>query len=288
MLWRIKTVGGQKQKIAISNPAPQGYPVGTIIMRYKKICPRNCVYLDGRDTTGTAEELETVYPALYMFLGGTNVLPDYRECAMVGAERNTTDTIASHDVYTEGEFKDDQMQNHTHDLARATNFVSGGQGTAVVSLTEGVANGESSGIHTGYRTGTTTHGKQKAVYYYMVAVEGCMIADEDDFINVIKNYIDTTTPKVIFERVSLNGSSVPTYTFDTSNYSSLCIDFTNYESSWGGCCNYRLIKKNGSLSLFPLIIQHNYVSYAISGNNVVITYIPASGGTLVNISGNGV
>ena len=30
---------------------------------------------DGRDTTGTAIELETHYPSLYMFLGGTNVLP---------------------------------------------------------------------------------------------------------------------------------------------------------------------------------------------------------------------
>ena len=31
---------------------------------------------DGRDTTGTAIELETHYPNLYMFLGGTNVLPE--------------------------------------------------------------------------------------------------------------------------------------------------------------------------------------------------------------------
>ena len=31
---------------------------------------------DGRDTTGTAIELETHYPSLYMFLGGTNVLPE--------------------------------------------------------------------------------------------------------------------------------------------------------------------------------------------------------------------
>ena len=35
---------------------------------------------------------------------------------MVGAEQNTTDTIANHDVYGEGEFKDDQLQSHTHTI----------------------------------------------------------------------------------------------------------------------------------------------------------------------------
>lgn len=37
-------------------------------------------------------------------------LPDYREVALVGVGRNLIDTIATHDVYTMGEFKDDALQ----------------------------------------------------------------------------------------------------------------------------------------------------------------------------------
>ena len=40
---------------------------------------------DGRDTTGTDIELETYYPSLYTFLGGTNVLPDLRNKTFMGA-----------------------------------------------------------------------------------------------------------------------------------------------------------------------------------------------------------
>src|SRR5574344_3170783 len=84
-------------------------PVGTLISQYKKKPINGYLYCDGSTFD------ENVYPALYMYLG-TNVLPDYRECVMVGAEQNTTDTIATHDVYGEGEFKDDQLQNHRHSV----------------------------------------------------------------------------------------------------------------------------------------------------------------------------
>ena len=40
-------------------------------------------------------------------------VPDLRECALVGAGENTHDTIATHDTYTLGQFKDDQIQNIT-------------------------------------------------------------------------------------------------------------------------------------------------------------------------------
>lgn len=45
---------------------------------------------------------------------GTNGTPDMRECVPVGVGLNDTDTIATHDQYVLGQFKDDQMQNHTH------------------------------------------------------------------------------------------------------------------------------------------------------------------------------
>ena len=105
---------------------------------------------------------KNAYPALYMYLG-SNILPDYRECVMVGAEQNTTDTIATHDVYTQGEFKDDQLQEHEHQSARADQAGSDGPNISIlqtVTLDASISGGE---VTVG-RSGTTTHGKQKAVY----------------------------------------------------------------------------------------------------------------------------
>ena len=41
-------------------------------------------------------------------------LPDYREVALVGAGQNGKDSIATHDVYTVGQFKDDSIKSHDH------------------------------------------------------------------------------------------------------------------------------------------------------------------------------
>ena len=42
---------------------------------------------------------------------GTDKVPDLRECNLVGIGRNNSFTIGTHDEYTVGQFKDDQMQN---------------------------------------------------------------------------------------------------------------------------------------------------------------------------------
>ena len=41
-------------------------------------------------------------------------LPDTREVALVGAGENDSDSIATPDVYTVGQFKDDQIEDHHH------------------------------------------------------------------------------------------------------------------------------------------------------------------------------
>ena len=152
-----------------------GVPVGTIIAMFKKSNPANYLYLDGRDTTGTSEELETHYPLLYAYLDNSNVLPDYREFALVGAEENTTDvynastnptgTIHDHDVYTEGQAKDDCIQDFNMNIST--------EGTNYNRLTKGsntqVGTAKISEISSEARTGTTTHGKRKAVYFYIKA-----------------------------------------------------------------------------------------------------------------------
>lgn len=137
MFYEVKTINGVKTKVPLTNSSgvvAGGNPIGTIISTYKKIKPANYLYCDG--STFDPE----IYPGLYLYLG-TNVLPDYRECAMVGAEKNTTNVFdssetdpstglpgtQSHDVYTEGEFKDDQFQGHKV----STSLYRNGSGTSV-------------------------------------------------------------------------------------------------------------------------------------------------------------
>src|SRR5574344_2112566 len=137
MLGIVKEINGEKKILPLTTDAGAGAPVGTLIQQYKKVPMSGYLYCDGSTFD------ENAYPALYMYLG-TNVLPDYRECVMVGAEENTTDTIATHDVYGEGEFKDDQMQNHKHYTSAASG------GTSQVFGFVASADGQIAGWDTGY------------------------------------------------------------------------------------------------------------------------------------------
>ena len=195
MLGIVKEISGQKQIIPLTTDTGTGAPVGTLISQYKKVPMSGYLYCDGSTFDQNA------YPALYMYLG-TNVLPDYRECVMVGAEQNTTDTIATHDVYAEGEFKDDQIQSHRH-LVKDTMFGSPlayGMGAGdSAGVTDRTADGafrnrawEATGagyLDTVSRYGDTTHGKQKAVYVYIKATSGLAENQQDNVLNDAKNYI---------------------------------------------------------------------------------------------------
>ena len=206
MLYRIKTVDGVKTKVPLAGSTPAGLPVGSILTTYKKIQPYNYLYCDGSTFD------ETQYPELYLYLG-TNVLPDYRECVPVGAEKNTTDIFdstetnpstglpgtQSHDVFTQGEFKDDQIQNITGSIRGADGygFFGGASGAFYINDSAPVPTGSSTTRYANdnfdayrvVRAGTTTSTKEKAVYYYIKAVDGVDIADEDTFLNTVVNTI---------------------------------------------------------------------------------------------------
>lgn len=179
---------------------PIEIPVGFIMPQYKKVDAIGWLYLDGRDTTNTADELETVYPALYAYLGNTNVLPDYREFALVGAEENTTDvynattnpdgTIQTHDVYSEGQAKDDALQNITgyfqiRKMSNGANAVTSRSGAFTLSDQSSQADGfdfsggegkihrvsfNSKNVTRNDANANVTRGKRKAVYFYIRAV----------------------------------------------------------------------------------------------------------------------
>lgn len=237
MLYRIKTVDGVKTKVPLAGSTPAGLPVGSILSTYKKIQPYNYLYCDGSTFD------ETQYPELYLYLG-TNVLPDYRECVPVGAEKNTTDIFdstetdpstglpgtQSHDVFTQGQFKDDQLQDHIHGMSQA--FRSSGEGGT--GQVDTLPNQSPSNLYTklvvqsaGARAGNTTRTKEKAVYYYIKAVDGVDIADEDTFLNTVVNTIQdaqsysTTEQKTggkwidgkdIYRKV-ITGTSIPSGSF---------------------------------------------------------------------------
>lgn len=179
MVGIIKEINGQKKIVPLTTDIGAGAPVGTLIQQYKKKPMSGYLYCDGSTFD------ENAYPALYMYLG-TNVLPDYRECVMVGAEQNTTDTITTHDVYTEGEFKDDQLQNIILDINDVK--VDSGADHDIGAVTGG---NSSSPLYkflqdsNSGRLGTTTHGKQKAVYVYIKATSGLAENQQDNVLNVI-------------------------------------------------------------------------------------------------------
>ena len=88
-------------------------PLGTVLSFAGQTAPHGYLLCDG------ASYKVADYPHLYAVIGNiyggdsTNFnVPDYRETVLVGVGQNTTDTIASHDVYALGEFKDDQLQGH--------------------------------------------------------------------------------------------------------------------------------------------------------------------------------
>lgn len=202
MVGIVKEINGQKKIIPLTTDTGTGAAVGTLIQQYKKVPMSGYLYCDG----STFDEND--YPALYMYLG-TNVLPDYRECVMVGAEQNTTDTIATHDVYGEGEFKDDQLQNHGHEIR--ANDSSGnsvmalkgasGEGTALGSVLDTI----------NARVDTTTHGKQKAVYVYIKATSGLAENQQENVLNDVKEYI---SPSLVYNTDKIDVyRQVGTYTF---------------------------------------------------------------------------
>ena len=96
-------------------------------------------------------------------------LPDLRECVLVGAGQNTHNTIATHDVYSVGQFKDDQFQDHTHsvtvsDRVGAIWAIAPGNSGYYSKNTESKTSSGASG-----RAKSTTHGKQTGVLYYVWA-----------------------------------------------------------------------------------------------------------------------
>ena len=276
MLGIVKEISGQKQIIPLTTDAGTGAPVGTLIQQYKKKPMSGYLYCDGSTFDQNA------YPALYMYLG-TNVLPDYRECVMVGAEQNTTDTIATHDVYGEGEFKDDQLQNHRH-LVKDTVFGSpvaygmdAGDSAGVVdrTVTAYLTNRAWEAAGAGYldtvsRYGETTHGKQKAVYVYIKATSGLAENQQDNVLNDVKDYVDNSIDDKV-GRYTLTASRTSNGWSATKDLSNLPVGIYKVTAmhSSSGAITEALVLRTG----YDYLVQDTYKtgSIGVSCSNDVLT-----------------
>lgn len=163
---RINIKGEVYDIEAYENPIP----TGSVIPFAGIAAPEGFLLCNGQEAS------RVTYARLYGVIGDTygagdgtttfNV-PDYREITLVGAGQNEKLSIAEHDAYNVGEFKDDQMQGHVHEVYK--NFETnpkGGAGTVTVYGGK-VNSGEpkDDGVNGTPRTGKTTHGKQIGINY---------------------------------------------------------------------------------------------------------------------------
>lgn len=228
MLFQIKTINGQKKIVPLTADTGTGAPVGSLIAMYKKSSPSGYLYCDGSTFD------QTKYPALYQYLG-SNVLPDYREFALVGAEENTTDvynastnpngTIHDHDVYTEGQAKDDQLQDHVHEVKNAITYGTNAMtGTSLGVLANSTSSDRIATTITSGRHGTVTRGKRKAVYFYIKATSGLTENQQENVLNTINENLSYSTSEHKTGKKWIDGKDIYSITVTGNN--------TFYDTSW--------------------------------------------------------
>lgn len=163
---RIDIKGEVYEIEAYKNPIPTGsvFPFAGIT------APEGFLLCNGQEVS------RFTYAKLYGVLGdtygagdGTTTfnLPDYREVTLVGAGQNEKLSIKEHDVYNVGEFKNDQMQGHVHEIYKNYEInPKGGAGTITIyGGKENSGGPKDDGVNGIPRTGKTTHGKQIGINY---------------------------------------------------------------------------------------------------------------------------
>lgn len=148
---------------AVADSLDEVMPAGTILPGMWQTAPQGFLLCDG------ASYQTSQYPKLASVLGATGdtfKVPDLREVVLVGVGHNKTFTIAAHEVYTLGQFRDDQFQNHSHPFSQllldnrsngdARRSGDGDYVSGYITRTNNADNG---------RRGDTTHGKQFGVNY---------------------------------------------------------------------------------------------------------------------------
>lgn len=155
-------------------------PIGTIISYAGANAPQGYLLCQGQAIS------KSEYAELYLAIGdlysndetaeGFFNVPDLRETVIVGAGESENNNITTHDIYNLGEFKDDQLQGHSHNFEWSNKdpnnshggLMSGGGSYNSVTtgktvlIIKGVATDGENGTP---RAGATTHGKQIGLNY---------------------------------------------------------------------------------------------------------------------------
>lgn len=164
-IWIINEITAKIAGIVLSS-----VPTGTVLQGLYTTVPNGFLLCNGQEVSITS------FHKLYTEIGslaccqssntGMFKIPDLREVVFVGAGQSTRAKIATHDVYALGEFKDDQLQAHKHEIRRCNGGGSIGQGWYITDdFNRGTSNGGDVLNTFDCRHGTTTHGKQFGVNY---------------------------------------------------------------------------------------------------------------------------
>ena len=148
----------------LAGAASDGLPVGTIIALHSNVIPAGFLPCTGV-TFDTAQ-----FPALYLVLADDHT-PDLRECNLVGVGLSNREAITNHDVYTLGQFKNDQVSYSKGVLVSGENDIDD-EGFVVGKRTSGV--------------NVATHGKNYGINYAIKATTGITaIADPEIYEQVV-------------------------------------------------------------------------------------------------------
>lgn len=173
-------------------------PVGSIQAYGGTTAPSGWLLCQGQAVSRTeyAELFKAIGTAFGTGDGSTTFnVPDLRETVPVGSGTRESG-VTEHDVYTVGEFKDDQLQDHKH--YEASNAGGTSQVWGNVASADGLGSGWYTGIIKEGRRGTTTHGKQLGVNYIIKAKQTPIPADIQSAIEEQNSYSteETYTGKV--------------------------------------------------------------------------------------------
>ena len=185
--------------------------IGSIIPFGGNTIPKSFLLCDG------AEVSKTEYADLYAVIGdafgtateATNfILPDLRECAPVGAGKNITKSIGSHDRFNLGQFKDDQLQNFviSQSTRYQSNTASAGDGFIEGSVDGGTIQIKSENATTG-RFGDVTRGKRLGVNFIIKAKHSAYPADMKQ---AVEEVMDDYQTKDLVTPITIGGTSQTT------------------------------------------------------------------------------
>ena len=194
-------------------------PIGTVIGSFLETAPSGFLYCD--DTAYRASD----YPELWAILPSTvkdtvnnTFTIDLRESTLKGT--GLTSKSNNHydsDGVALGEFIDDRIQDHEHNLAYQSS--SGGSNTTLKSEANNYSMTTSGSVSSSYRIGATTEVKSTGVRWYIKAVQVALPADLEA---QVEEAVDNKLGWTLLKSQNVEASDTVTFTLP-ANYNEVLI-----------------------------------------------------------------